>query len=474
MLRMNWYPRSFPRLILIGYGLALLPLLIAIGYVLFSLNALSAQFQTALERTATAERLKWELSDNLEHMDSVLKRADPADLKTRLAQYREERTHWRRSSAEFQHLVSDDASLVAATTRLLAREEAALQQAERERTTAPLLAALPELQGGLPAVFASSQKMVEQTRNGFAESESAVRRRLLYALLSATISTLLIIALAQRMIGRLLAAFERAVRRLGVGELERPIRLGGTRDMHWLGRRLDWLRQRLLQLERERTRLLRHASHELKTPLAALREGAALLGEGGLGPINAEQADVVAIMRNNALRLERLIEALLQLQRAGYASAHMKLETLQLEAALEQVLATHRLSARDKQLAIEVQAETLAVEAGQEELLTILNNLIANAIKYSPPGGKIVIRLVRHGDFALLDVQDEGPGVADAEAETIFEPFFRSASTKGIGGFGLGLPIAREYARALGGELWLATAPPRGALFRLRLPLREG
>jgi two-component system sensor histidine kinase GlrK len=274
----------------------------------------------------------------------------------------------------------------------------------------------------------------------------------------------------RRVLARLLSRFERAVIALGQNKLDRSIRLRGPEDLQWVGRRLDWLRRRLLALEQQRTRILRHVSHELKTPLAALREGSSLLNEGIAGPLSPQQAKIAAIMQGNALRLQALIDGLLKMQQAGHVRDRFEPVRLRVDELIQQILATHQIAARNKRLHVSGSLAPLTVEGGREELTTIVDNLVSNAIKFSPEGSTVRLSLTREGDRAVLDVIDQGPGVAEADRDKIFEPFYRSPASKGVAGVGLGLAIAREFVAAHRGSLDLL-ATPSGTHFRATLPL---
>jgi len=271
---------------------------------------------------------------------------------------------------------------------------------------------------------------------------------------------------------RLWSRFERAVFALGEGRLARRISLKGPKDLQRVGRRLEWLRRRLLALEEQRTLILRHVSHELKTPLAAIREGSSLLTEGAAGPLSAAQAKIVAIMHGNVLRQQALVESLLTLQRAGFGGERPEPRRVRLDALVQQVLATHQLVARNKRLRLSGSLAEVELAGGPEQLTAIVDNLVANAIKFSPDGGRIEISVRRDGGQALIDVVDEGPGIPAGERERIFEPFYRGEAARGVAGAGLGLALSQQFARAHRGELALL-ASPAGAHFRVTLPLPE-
>jgi two-component system sensor histidine kinase GlrK len=135
------------------------------------------------------------------------------------------------------------------------------------------------------------------------------------------------------------------------------------------------------------------------------------------------------------------------------------------------VLATQQLAVRDKRLHIMGTLAPLMVTGGREEITTIVNNIVTNAIKYSPADGAVSLSLTREGDQAVFDVIDQGPGVPKEDQTKIFEPFFRARGTEHAAtGTGLGLAIASEFVHAHHGFLMLIQSET-GAHFQVRLPL---
>jgi two-component system sensor histidine kinase GlrK len=320
------------------------------------------------------------------------------------------------------------------------------------------------------ALLDEAGRSIDAERNAFRDAAAQVRQRVLVALALAFSLAGAMFWFGRRMLAQLLSRFERAVIALGQNKLDRRIRLKGPEDLQWVGRRLDWLRRRLLTLEQQRSRILRHVSHELKTPLAALREGSSLLSEGIAGPLSPQQTRIAGIMQSNTLRLQGLIDGLLKMQQAGHIRDSFEPVPIRVDELIQQILATHQLAARNKRLHISGSLAPLTVEGGHEELTTILDNLISNAIKFSPEDSTVRLSLTREGDRAVIDVIDQGPGVPEVDRDKIFEPFYRSPASKGVPGVGLGLAIAREFVAAHRGSLDLL-ATPSGTHFRTTLPL---
>jgi two-component system sensor histidine kinase GlrK len=302
------------------------------------------------------------------------------------------------------------------------------------------------------------------------KAETVLRQLILLVIFSTAVVLTLALALT-RYISRPIAELDASIRQLGSADFSRPITVRGPEDLQTLGERLDWLRRRLAELEAEKNRFLRHLSHELKTPLTALREGAELLNDQVGGPLAPPQRQVVSIMRDNSVKLQRLIEDLLDYQRALHAAASLLPKAVALESLIREVVRPHQLVMQSRGQSLSLELDTLTLEADDEKLRSILDNLIGNAVKFTPYGGSIGIAARVNGPDAVIDVIDSGPGVPPEEREVIFDSFFRGrAKASGrIEGTGLGLAIAREFAEAHGGRIDVITRTS-GGHFRVTLP----
>ncbi|HQU49412.1 MAG TPA: HAMP domain-containing sensor histidine kinase, partial [Casimicrobiaceae bacterium] len=268
-----------------------------------------------------------------------------------------------------------------------------------------------------------------------------------------------------------------AIRRMGSADFTHSIVVNGPQDLRYVGQRLEWLRTRLRELEEQQTRFLRHVSHELKTPLTAVREGAELLRDEVGGKLTREQQDIVRIVRENTLSLQKLIEDLLKWhQTREFEPATVG--PVDLPDIVRRVLREQKLAALARMVAFETRLERAVVTGDAERLRTIVDNLLSNAIKYSPRSGTIDVELRARDGRAVLEVVDEGPGVPPGDRERVFESFFQGPPPADgrVKGSGLGLAIAREYAMAHGGRIEALERADgrRGARFRFTLPLASG
>ncbi len=471
MAAMKRYPRSFLQLVTLGHLAVAIPLLLLACYAVFALDQLSERYQAVVEHVSTSGHLTGELNEDLQRMELTLRRHEILKNVDTLADYEEIRSEWRGHVGAFAQLNMLPNPLIQEFQVLLVLEESAHQAMLEGQGFQPMRAAIDEIRERSAKVHAEVNDAIARDQAGIRASSNQLLQHLVLAMVVAVSLAVLFLWLIRHLLGRLIGRFERAVLALGRGDLQTPILLDGPGDLRWLGRWLEWLRKRLMSLEEGRTQVLRHVSHELKTPLAALQEGSALLAEQVPGPLTPAQTKILGIVQTNARRLQDLIEGLLRLQQAGHAAERIGYVTLQYAEIVEQVIDTHRLIAQEQGIRFKSELQPLQIVAGHEALLTILHNLIANAVKFSPPGGLIEIRLVAVDGQGVLDVIDQGPGIAEKDRSRLFEPFFRGSATRQIAGVGLGLAIAREFVLAHRGTIEILATPGGGAHFRVSLPL---
>ena len=258
---------------------------------------------------------------------------------------------------------------------------------------------------------------------------------------------------------------------LGHAQYDQPIQVGFPREMQRLGERLDWLRRRLQRLENDKDHFLRSVSHELKTPLASLREGAALLSERSLGPLNDAQAEVAEILGEAARELELLIGNLLAYAEWRRERRDAHAEHFEVQPMIESLLGAHKLVLKRRELEPRVQLNSPKLRGQRARLREALDNLLGNAIKHAPAGSAIEISAGRQQDHWVISVRDYGRGVSADDREKIFEPFYRGTESEetSIRGTGVGLSIVRETMLAHQGTVEIEDAQP-GARFTLRWP----
>ena len=468
---MDIYPRSFLRLILLGKGLVVLPLLLAIAYSVYMLQHMAADAESYMLQSTELSKLNWELPEELNHLERSLRQYEVLRDKSLLDDYAAIRREWRESALRYGDFpaLADIGKQMTEFVELEAASYARLRSGAGD--SAALRAVLADIRGRTNATLEIVNARLEHERLEFRQHADVLRERLWIAQGISLVTTALLVAFWRHLLARLLRGVEGAVRLLGSGRLEQRIRLRGPDDIRRIGRRLEWLRRRLLSLEEQRNLTLRHVSHELKTPLAALREGASLLAEGAAGELSPAQRRIADIMQGNSIRLQDLIDNLLKLQHAGYAGDRFEPGPVRLDQIISSSLKAYQLATRNKKLRLFGSLAPLEIEGGEEELRALIDNMISNAIKFTPEGGQVRIDLTLNEGNAVVDVADTGPGIAEDDRQRAFEPFFRGRATREIAGSGLGLAIAREYALAHRGTLEFIDAEC-GAHLRATLPVQ--
>ena len=284
--------------------------------------------------------------------------------------------------------------------------------------------------------------------------------------------SLAMVLLFTRMIIGPVKGIESMINRLGEGQsLDGEVMFRGPRELRSVGQRIVWLSERLSWLESQRHQFLRHLSHELKTPLASMREGTELLADQIVGPLNAEQKEVVAILDSSSRNLQTLIEQLLDYNRKLSETA-IHMEPVTLAPLVEMVVSAHSLPARAKMMRTQVDLQAPSCLAEPTLLMNALDNLYSNAVHYGTESGNIYLHSRREGTKVIIDIINTGTPIPDAEKLMIFEPFYQgSHQRKGaVKGSGLGLSLARDSVRKMHGELYLSDAQDGNVCFRIELP----
>ena len=265
----------------------------------------------------------------------------------------------------------------------------------------------------------------------------------------------------------------RAAARIGGGnDLKRrvPVSSAGDELSRLAETFNDMMRRLELSFEAEK-RFVSDASHELRTPTAVIL---AQCDEALRGERPAEEyRDALAVVRRQGRRMSRIVSDMLTLTRMERGADVFEAAPVDLSALTDELCRDMALIA-DKGISLAFEIEPgVTVDGDAARLSRMLSNLIGNAYRYGRENGRIRVTLKRDADEAVLTVADDGVGIAPENLENIFERFFRCAPDRSDGGTGLGLPIARQIARAHGGDIAVQSEPGRGSAFTVRLPIRK-
>jgi two-component system, OmpR family, phosphate regulon sensor histidine kinase PhoR len=232
----------------------------------------------------------------------------------------------------------------------------------------------------------------------------------------------------------------------------------------------------LRRLERLRRDFVSNVSHELRTPVSIIKANAETLVDGALDDPEASRRFLASIA-THADRLASLISDLLDISRIEEGKYELLPEAVPVEAALSHAAAALETPAAEKRITLGVESRTdLVVTCDKRALDQVLFNLVDNAVKYTQPGGNVVLRASKDGTRVVLEVADDGPGVEPKHRERLFERFYRvdAGRSREMGGTGLGLAIVKHLVTAMGGTVGMRPADGRGSVFWVSLPAITG
>jgi PAS domain S-box-containing protein len=232
--------------------------------------------------------------------------------------------------------------------------------------------------------------------------------------------------------------------------------------------------RRLKELDRMKSDFVSNVSHELRTPLTAIKGSVDNILDGIVGPVTEKQARYLVRIKSNADRLGRLIGDLLDLSKIEAGKIDLMPTKVAIALIVKEVADALRTLAAEKLINIEVAGadESLSVWADRDKVLQVLMNLIGNAIKFTPPRGRVIVSIEKHGaDSVKIKVIDDGPGIPPEEAGKIFEKFYQAQQTNklNVKGTGLGLAISKALVELHGGSIWYERATTGGSIFAFTL-----
>ena len=468
-------PRSMVTLVVLGFALVALPLLAAVIGGAFYVDRLTSRGEQLVREGVALAREGQTLRTELLRLERnarqyrIVGGADLAEL-------------YSRRHVELMETLDALASgtFAAGASKERARlREIATSVAEAVRQSSPdgeALAAALEQFGAMHTLAREITESADQAIDSelaALEARSAQARTFLFWQVAALVPvTLLLAGIFSWLILRPISRLGDAIRSLGALEPPNPISVGGPPAIRALGEELERLRGRLERSEAEKNQFLRHMSHELKTPLAAIREGTDLMADGAIRPESRTYREVVDILRRSSVELQQLVENLLTLSSRDLSQAP---EPISLPELVDEALERHRLALTRNGLRVERDVHNATFPGYRPLMQSALSNLIGNAIRFSPEEGPLYIRARRRGTRAVLEVGDAGPGIPVEERPHVFEPFFQGAKRPDahIRGTGVGLSVVRDCARAHAGRVEIVDGEFTGAHFRMTLQARR-
>ncbi|MGL5287670.1 MAG: sensor histidine kinase [Aeromonas sp.] len=463
----QFHPRSLLTLVLTGYILVLLPLLMMIWHDYKTLSRFSVMVEDGSLRVLQDTRRAIELTSLSAEIERTLRRYAVLEQPNLLDRYQHQLDWYRKLLEEHREALPADAEYRALEEDLAWLEGLANLKSAKQNADSPRFIEIHRHSQDLEAATTAwvDDLVVEvKSRIGILQRELTWMSAMVAGL------TLLLSLLFTYLIIHPVRQLENRILSLGAGGEPDRSRVEGPVELQVLGERLSWLHDRLQELEQQKYRFLRHVSHELKTPLACLREGADLLSEQIAGPLTADQKDICGMLTENSRRLQSLIERLLDFNRLSQQEAFERVP-VPLGPVLAGLIDTYRLHLDAKQMQVVMPEEDFSVKGEPYRLGLILDNLFSNAVSYGAQGGTIWLRCRREGRQIVVEVANEGTPIPPADRHRIFEPF-EQGSTRRQGllkGSGIGLSVALESAHSLGGQLKLVDDSQADVCFRLKL-----
>lgn len=361
---------------------------------------------------------------------------------------------------------------------------------------------LPLFQESLDRAQVRTQRLGAASQDAMAEELAAARQTereaedvSKLAAGGALLLTLLLSAWIARTILDPINRLAEGTREVSAGRFTHRIKADGTDELAQVSREFNVMIERLDAVDKVKREFVSKVSHDLKTPLSSMQETQGVLLDEVAGPLTPKQRQLLEITQESAQRLSAMLNKLLDLSRieAGIEPERQTVDVRPLlRRSVERVTEVRSDSGPHVSLVINEGPQRFLVRGDADGLTQVFDNLLENALKFSPPGGDVRVRLTDltvRGDLpterwnalrrrgltpgaVLVTVADEGPGVPDEEKEKVFARFYQTEAGRAVRsrGVGLGLAICQEIISDHGGAIWIADNEPRGSVFHVLLP----
>lgn len=471
------YPNSFLKLLLIGFAFAILPLIFAFINANVAFSKLSENSQQTIEMSVKATRASQALQEQLHLMERAARQYFVLSDFELLDNYQNSRFAFIQALQELIKLNTD------------AKQIKKLQDIEEiefnlhvyimhtninSLEDMPFLSDFATLANKVEEVILLNNQHIDNASLQLANDASKAQQRFFLQSLILIPFALLIVIILAFMLARPIQRMDQAIEDLGKGEYAREIKIDGPGNLHLLGTRLNWLRQELLDLKEQKQRFLQHISHELKTPLTAIREATELLTDGVGGTLTQQQSEITHILKHNSIRLQKMIENLLTFTKMESDKHVLNIESLDIESMVNATLHAHSLSIRAKSIDVETFYFVDTIRADAETVRVVLDNLFSNAVKFTPDHGQIIFSSRIEKPWQVIEIQDDGPGFSKEDMERIFDPFYQGKTLRQglVSSSGLGLTIVKNLVEAHQGLIEFVHKA-HGAHVVVKLPVLE-
>lgn len=475
---------SLKSLIVLGFVVAVIPLFLDVMYAAY-----------AMRDTATLGRtINFQVFEQTKTIRQVLQKASDIERKARLfvllsdpslrqpyeqQSYENARASFKQGLNELLKLHVDN-KIALLVNELSEKENLIYQQimgaADENNPELPIDEAFQGLREASNTLSREFEKHVDHEFNELRQQSESLEQALLVKGAVLLLISVVFIVMLLVVLSRSMRQLDASIRRLGSGNLAEPILVTGPSDLRYLGNRLEWLRTHLMELEVSKQQFMHNVAREIEMPLESIREGAQRLADEADGESDRARQEIALALCANSEKLKTVSEELVRYSQIN-SMPEMKLKnTVNMKNLLESVIEDFQPLLQEKSIALKKLVRPVEISGVHEQLRDIIEQLLDNALKYSPTDGEIRIMLRDAGAQMELEIEDEGPGIDPDERPHVFEPFYRGKAAQNgdyIQGPGLGLAMVKEYVANHQGKVDIIDTreDQQGARIRVQIPL---
>ena len=471
---------SLKSLIVLGFVIAVIPLFLAVMYAAFGMR----------ETSALGRTINFQVFEQTKAIRFVLQKTGDIERKARLfvllsdpaLRQPYEQQSYENTRASFKQALSEllklhvDNKIALLVNELSEKEDLIYQQINNSASENALKLPVDEaFQGLRESSYSLSREFERHVDHEFNElrlQSEALEQGLLIKGSVLLVISFIFIVLLLIILSRSMRQLDASIRRLGSGELDEPIVVSGPSDLRYLGNRLEWLRTHLMELEVSKQQFMHNVAREINLPLENIREGAELL----INEVDENRQNIARLLCSHVDKLKTISDELVRYSQLSSKPETNRKATVNINSLLESVIEDFQPLLTAKSISMKKLVRPVDISGIQEQLRSIIEQLLSNAVRYSPVGGELRIMLRASGTQMELEVEDEGPGIEPDERLRVFEPFFRGTSAQSEEGAespGLGLAIVKEYVTNHQGKVDIID--PRqdqpGTRIRVQIPL---
>ncbi len=477
---------SLKSLIILGFVIAVIPLFLAVMYAAYGMretSALGRSINSQVFEQTKAIRLVMQKTGDIERKAKLfVLLSDPALRKPdEQESYENTRAAFKQALAVLLKLNVDN-KIALLVNELSEKEnliyEEVIGSVDGHNTQLPvdeLFQGLRESSNNLSREF---EDFVDHEFNELRQQSESLEHGLLVKGAVLLAISFIFITLLLAILSRSIRQLDTSIRRLGLGELDEPIHVEGPSDLSYLGNRLEWLRSHLMDLEVSKQQFMHNVALEIDLPLEEIRIGAERLAEEAKEEADSARQEIAQSLCLNVDKLKSVSKELVRFSQISVKSETNRKEKINMKALLDSVIEGFKSSLEAKSISLKKLVRPVEISGVHEQLRAVIEQLLSNAVKFSPTGGEIRIMLRDAGKQMELEVEDEGSGIEPDERPHVFEPFFRGKNAQvddNAEGLGLGLAIVKEYVTNHQGKVDIIDTrhDQNGARIRVQIPLTD-